>query len=239
MLIIGAGALGSPVAEQLAKSGVGKLTLVDDDTLSSANIGRHTLGANSIGSSKVDRLAKSISVRWASCNALGFSMSIQKWLKNNTLIDVDIVLDLTGEPDVRLRIDQERKKNNIDLVIAWMEPYVASAHACLLPAGDFWVTNDADRLKSLNAIDWPDEVILNEPACSSSFQSYTSAAATHAVALTTEATLDLIDKKVESPIVRHWIRGQKYLDKCHTGLQFKEWAKKASDFDGLIIEDNL
>ncbi|MVF14467.1 ThiF family adenylyltransferase [Ketobacter sp. MCCC 1A13808] len=239
VLIIGAGALGSPVAEQLAKSGIGKLTLIDDDTLTSANIGRHTLGADSIGLSKVYRLAESISIRWPSCNAIGFSMSIQLWLKSNTLEDVDMIMDLTGEPDVRLCIDLERRKHKVDLLIAWMEPFVASAHACLLPVDNYWVTNNIDRLQSLNAVDWPDGVMLNEPACSSSFQNYTSTAATHAVALTAEAALDLLDKKIDSPIARHWIRGKKYLDKCYSGLRFKEWAEKASEFDGLMIENDL
>lgn len=239
VLIIGLGALGSPVSEQLAKSGVGKLTLVDDDTLSSANIGRHTLGANSIGLPKVRQLTESISARWPSCDVQGFAMPLQRWLKDHSLRYVDIILDLTGEPDVQLRIDQERKEKNIDLLISWMEPFVAAAHACLLPAGEVWILENVDRIESLNCIDWPDEVMINEPACSGSFQSYTSAAATYAVSLTTEAALDLIDKKIEGAIVRHWIRGQKYLDRCYTGLQFKEFAKKASSFDGLLIEDKL
>lgn len=239
VLIIGAGALGSPVAEQLAKSGVGKLTLVDDDTLSSANIGRHTLGANSIGYSKVDRLAKSISVRWPSCNAIGFTMPIHKWLKNNSIKDVDILLDLTGEPEVRNIIDQERNKYHTDLLIAWMEPYVAAAHVCLLTAGTSWLSGVTDKLDSFNAVDWPQEVITKEPACSSTFQSYTSAAAVHAVALTTEAALELIDNKVSYPIVRHWIRGQKYLDKCFPGLKLRGWADFARDFDGVTREFSL
>ncbi|WP_296592142.1 ThiF family adenylyltransferase [Methylophaga sp.] len=236
VLIIGLGALGSPVAEQLAKSGVGKLTMVDHDKLSSANIGRHTLGVNSIGFCKVDRLAESISLRWASCNALGVSTSIKQWLKTNTLKDVDIIIDLTGEPDVRLLIDHERKKHDVDLLIAWMEPNVASAHACIFPVGYFWVTNNIDRLDSLNAVEWPEEIMVKEPACSSTFQSYTSAAATHAVALTTEAAIDLIDSKIKHPIVRHWIRGQNYLDQCYPGLKLKEWASFAHDYDGIMRE---
>lgn len=237
VLIIGAGALGSSVSEQLAKSGVGNITLVDDDLLSSANIGRHTLGLNSVGQPKVVRLADSISVRWPNCEVHAVTNSIQQWLMNHNFKEIDTILDLTGEPEVRLRIDQERRKYKVDLLIAWMEPYVAAAHTCILPGGSFWLETDTDQLHSINAVEWPAEVMNREPACSSTFQSYTSAAAAYAIALTTEAALDLIDNKAKSPTIRHWVRGQKYLDNCYPGLQLKEWAKHASDYDGIIIEE--
>lgn len=236
VLIIGGGALGSPVSEQLAKSGIGKLTLVDDDYLSSANIGRHTLGANSIGYSKVNRLAETICERWPSCNAIGFTQSVQKWFKTNSIKDVDIILDLTGEPEVRNIIDHKRNEYPTDFVIAWMEPFAAAAHVCLLTAGNAWLTDGVDKLDSYNAVDWPPEVIIKEPACSSTFQSYTPSAATYAVAMTTESALDLLDGKVSSPCVRHWIRGQKYLDKCYSNLTLKDWATFAKNADGVIRE---
>jgi len=57
----------------------------------------------------------------------------------HTLEEVDIVLDLTGEPDVRWCIEQARLAMPRPLLIGWMEPYVAAAHACMLPAGARWM----------------------------------------------------------------------------------------------------
>jgi molybdopterin/thiamine biosynthesis adenylyltransferase len=236
ILVIGAGALGSPVIEQLAKAGIGHLTIIDGDIVSAANIGRHVLGANSIGFGKAKALAEQLTRRWPSCTVSAEPNSIQHWLKHHDLSGVDMVVDLTGEPDVRLCIEIARREYGCSLLIGWMEPYVAAAHACLLPDGQPWMTGPVDRLESLQAVTWPDDVMQHEPSCSSIFQSYTSAAATHAVALVTEAVLDLLDGKVKRATVRHWVRGQAFLNAQYPGLNLREWAIAAAPFDGISFE---
>lgn len=236
VLVIGAGALGSPVIAQLAKAGIGCITIVDNDHLSAANIGRHVLGADSIGRSKAVTLSRQMRLRWPSCKFVAEHKTIQFWLKSNNLSSIDMILDLTGEPEVRLCIDAARKQNPCLLVIGWMEPYVAAAHACVLPQENLWMLDSIDRLESLQAISWPSNVTQHEPSCTSIFQSYTPAAATHAVALISEATLELLDGKINRPIVRHWIRGQKFLDACYSGLSLRDWALPAAPFDGVSLE---
>lgn len=236
VLVIGVGALGSPVIEQLAKAGIGSLTIVDQDILSAANIGRHVLGADAIGRSKATMLARQFAIRWPSCTFTPVPNSIQQWLMKNNLSNVDMVLDLTGEPTVRLSIDVARKQHSCALLIGWMEPYVAAAHACLLPRGYPWIISSVDYLESLQAVTWPDDVVQREPSCSSVFQSYTPAAATHAVALVAEAALDLLDEKIKHPLVRDWVRGQKFLDTHRPGLSLRPWAIDATQFDGVSME---
>ncbi|MDW7535549.1 MAG: molybdopterin-synthase adenylyltransferase MoeB [Candidatus Nitrotoga sp.] len=60
-LIIGAGGLGSPVALYLAASGVGTLTLVDDDTVDLTNLQRQIIHrTSSVGMPKVDSARASL-----------------------------------------------------------------------------------------------------------------------------------------------------------------------------------
>lgn len=56
--IIGVGALGSEISDNIAKAGVGKINLVDNQTLKAHNAVRHLAGLESLGQSKVQATAK-------------------------------------------------------------------------------------------------------------------------------------------------------------------------------------
>lgn len=236
-LVLGAGALGSLIVDHLAKAGIGSISVVDDDFVSPANICRHLLGTESIGRKKAKAVAQRVNLGYPSTAVVPCAMTTQQWLSKHTLAELDIVIDLTGEPVVRWQIEQARKAFPCPLLIGWMEPYVAAAHACVLPAGDDWMQDGSDRLTALEAVTWPEDVIRQEPGCSSRFQSYTAAAAAHAVALIAEKAIDLIDGQHDCmrPHVTSWVRGQNFLDKHWPGLAHREWAKPARSQEGMIL----
>lgn len=59
-IILGCGSVGSLVALELARSGVGKFVLVDNDVLEYHNLCRHQCAIHEVGSYKVDALKKRI-----------------------------------------------------------------------------------------------------------------------------------------------------------------------------------
>ncbi len=238
VVVFGAGALGSPVVEQLAKAGIGRITLADSDIMETANLGRHLLGAKHVGYGKSDAVARVLNQKHPACVVEAYGHNAERWLRSNALKDVDLVLDLTGEPEVRWHLNEARRKHPCKLLVGWMEPFVAAAHVCLLTSDTLWLSQrgDEDRLKQLEAVDWPAEVIRQVPGCSSSFQAYTAANAAYAVALVSENALRLVDDEVKNSTVLSWVRGKEFLDKHWSNLEHREWAADAAKHVGLTKE---
>ena len=59
VLVVGLGGVGASAAEMIARSGVGKMTIADADTVSSTNINRQLIALHStIGKTKAELMAE-------------------------------------------------------------------------------------------------------------------------------------------------------------------------------------
>lgn len=105
--IVGCGSLGSKVAVMLARSGVGKFLLVDDDLFFPDNLVRHDLYWRDVGIHKADSVARRIklvspaadcSVRKRRLGGQESSGSIESLLKS--LAECDMIMDATAEASV-------------------------------------------------------------------------------------------------------------------------------------------
>ena len=97
--VLGVGALGSTVAELLARSGCCDLVVVDPDVLHIGNIVRHSLTATDVGEPKAVAVARRIE----GCNPNATVRACVGSIADppdDILANVDIVVDCTGEDDV-------------------------------------------------------------------------------------------------------------------------------------------
>jgi len=106
-LIIGAGGLGSPVALYLASAGIGKITLVDDDTVDFTNLQRQILHVQSrVGIAKAESGKQAL----AAINPTVDVVPVQKRLAGAELdalvATADIVLDCTDNFSTRHAINR-------------------------------------------------------------------------------------------------------------------------------------
>ena len=115
--IVGLGGLGCPVAMYLAASGVGQLTLVDDDLVELSNLQRqiaHT--EDSIGDAKVDAARRTIQGINSQMTVTSVQMHVDSVELENLLTNVDVVVDATDNFEVRFAINEVSRKLNLPLV---------------------------------------------------------------------------------------------------------------------------
>ena len=93
-LIVGAGGLGSPAALYLASAGVGRLTLVDDDTVDLTNLQRQIMHTEArIGQPKVDSARQAIAALNPDVQVRTVARRADAALLDELVAEADVALD--------------------------------------------------------------------------------------------------------------------------------------------------
>ena len=109
--IFGCGALGSSIAELLARGGVHQMSLVDHDTIKFGNLCRHTLDGASVGVNKAKALAERLSRANPLSKIKGYSASVPLDSQSDealcqAIMDADIFIDCTTSESAFQWLDQ-------------------------------------------------------------------------------------------------------------------------------------
>jgi molybdopterin/thiamine biosynthesis adenylyltransferase len=106
-LIIGAGGLGSPAALYLASAGVGKITLVDDDTVDFTNLQRQILHTQArVGMAKAESGKQALSAINPEIEIIPLQQRLSGAALDTLVASADIVLDCTDNFATRHAINR-------------------------------------------------------------------------------------------------------------------------------------
>lgn len=98
VLLIGAGSLGSAVAENLVRMGVTNMGILDPDRLDVGNLTRHALGMDAVGHNKANALASALNLIMPDATVIGIPSSFPP-LENSVadrIRSFDVIVDCTG-----------------------------------------------------------------------------------------------------------------------------------------------
>lgn len=194
VVVFGCGALGAPVIELLARAGVGTIEVVDSQSFEPENISRHLLGTPHVGIGKAVAMCARIRRNVPGANLEPFGESAMQWFAKATQRpQPDLILDCTGERSVRIGTALLRKNilDNVPVMMAWMEPFGAAAHAVLTLGSDEWPVSDPAET-AVNIATWPDDVQVELPGCGQGFHPYGAADAWEAAGMVAERALDIL-----------------------------------------------
>lgn len=125
--LFGLGALGAPLALELARSGVGELRILDNDFVEPGITVRWPLGLPAAGREKAVALAEEIGLHYPYTKIQVFARRIGDPLAGDQelraidemLQGADLVLDATAEPGLWHLLSDLAKERSIPYVVAW------------------------------------------------------------------------------------------------------------------------
>ncbi|GHF58703.1 hypothetical protein HNQ07_004078 [Deinococcus metalli] len=123
-VVIGAGALGSAVAEHLVRSGVTYISVFDDDSIQTANLVRHTLTLQDVPGNKAEQVAQRLQAINTLVSPTGFNERYppQRDDGAQAVQAADVIIDTTGEAPVIAMLGRRRwddPKVIISLSLGW------------------------------------------------------------------------------------------------------------------------
>lgn len=129
VVVVGCGAVGAHLASLLASSGVGKLLLVDHETLTTANLYRHLLGAESLGAEKALAVRDSLHRRFPDLPVGALALPVQRVLDEHPgeLDDADLVAVALGDETLEGRLNGYFGAK-VRRVHVWLEPLGLGGH---------------------------------------------------------------------------------------------------------------
>jgi hypothetical protein len=209
--LLGCGSVGAPVVHALARSGIGKIVLVDKQVLKSANVGRHSLGVESIDDPKAAALARQIRSALPHIEVVHHVAEVQELLlrADDPLAEADLIVSAMGDWPAESLLDEWHASHGrrIPIVYGWTEPHAAAGHAIAIsaPGDGLRAGLDAYGTPYLVAAKWAQDPRLYEPACGAAFDPYGPVELGFVTSMVAQAALDALLGQIRSGTHRIWL----------------------------------
>ncbi|UOH74193.1 ThiF family adenylyltransferase [Acinetobacter schindleri] len=125
VLLVGCGSVGSQIANQLASTGVGHLTLVDPESLSLDNLYRHSLPTNYVNWPKTYGLILELQMKYPWLDTAQKFLGLLELRDENLLNSFDLVIIAIGSPSQERIFHDFCISNEIETAVinTWVEGY--------------------------------------------------------------------------------------------------------------------
>jgi hypothetical protein len=236
VVIIGCGSLGADIAYLIAKAGVGRLVLIDHDVLLWDNIGRHLLGANSVGQSKAAALQKFLQAELPHLNVTTYHETWETVYQSHSTIiaSSDLVITTTGDwpSEAALNVVVRLNLRFPPTLFGWMEQFGCAGHALLVTDVGGCLACGMDELGHFrpSVCVWPKKTktFSRAPGCADFFQPYGSIRISSIKSMIAEMAIDVLIGHTTRSELRTWIDSFEYL-KNHKGAWNEEWIQRYGD----------
>lgn len=218
VVLLGAGSLGSGVAELLAKMGIKKLVIVDPDVMATENASRHTLGVSSASHKKAAELVRLLKKRFPHIEFKGYEGPWEYMYERTPVVftSADLVISTIGGWKSESQLNS--LANSIDgfppILYGWLEPHAAAGHAIAFLGNKGClrcVTTELGATR-LPVTKWPGSTRREIPMCGGMFQPYGAIELSFAQGLVADLAADILLNRAKDSVHRVWIGQRKLLE---------------------------
>lgn len=249
ILLIGCGSLGGYIANELAKTGIENIMLVDDDYLYEFNIFRHLLGIEYVGRYKCEALQKYLQKNIHKLKVTSLAENIEDAVQEESIEfeQYDLIISATGSHNINRWINQYVLQNKIatPVIYAWNETLGIGNHVTYIKYGNkgcyecfFGRDEDSGELYDRTSYCQPGQNVVQKVAgCGSAFIPYGST-----ISLKTACMcIDTVKKIFEGRYVNNVIISAKgddyYFKKAGLEVSNKYLKQKTSvvEYEGILF----
>jgi sulfur-carrier protein adenylyltransferase/sulfurtransferase len=200
VVMIGCGSVGAPVAVALAQAGVGRIVLVDYDTLSWPNVGRHPLGASAVGRNKAEALAERLQADFPHLQIEHRACDLHHLLsaEHDLVASADLIFSATGSWAAESTLNRWHIGRGRDrpIVYGWIEAHACAGQGVAIAeeGGCLQCQIGQTGAPSFKVVEWPEGGGANqeEPACGAHYQPYGPIELSYVTAMIGELVLDCL-----------------------------------------------
>ncbi len=236
VVVLGCGAVGAVVADSLASTGIGRLTLVDGDNYSEDNVFRHIIDPCFIDMPKVIGLGFEFRRRYPGIRVTEVADWAQKWLKTANFDDIDAVVFAFGLPTLErsfCRAIRSKAKRRIPMLFTWLEPLDLGGHSVVTWTDEpgcldclYRDDEGQESLQGRTAFLEPNQVVSkNLTGCSSIFVPYGALQSRRTAIMAAEHLLSALT--MPGPSYRYWVGDGRIA--AEQGLRTTPWRDEARD----------
>jgi molybdopterin/thiamine biosynthesis adenylyltransferase len=227
-LLIGCGSVGSDLLFLLARSGINKFTLVDNDKLRIENSYRHFLGMDkSIENiSKVKLLKDEMESRYPNSNihTLEEDALVAIEYGELNLNDYDLIIVAIGDPNTERKLNEFISKSSTPAIFTWVEAYGVGGHALMVNNGDkgCYECLIDDKLSMFPSFAGKSDVpfIKTMNGCTTSFTPYGSVDSMETAILASRLVLRYLNNEIKGNPLISWKGSSKAFEE--SGYQTSE-----------------
>lgn len=133
VVLVGCGSVGSYLAQEISKTGIQKLVLIDHDQFEANNLYRHTLGIHqNLQKSKVEALKEKLTREIPFIDIQAFNATIEDVINQKSVdfSSYDLVIVATGNPNTNFELNKHFIQNHkgLPILYTWLDPYGIGGH---------------------------------------------------------------------------------------------------------------